>query len=185
MPPSRHSKKHAMIISDSNILSSFAAARSLPLLFDVVGKEIIHIPPAVHRELQEGLEHGLSYLSDITAAVDKGAIQVLAIAQQDREEMALLPTSFGHGEREAVALCLRLRATLLSNEKRVVNHCKRVAIPCLELKTLLKMLWREGITSKAKVKTVMYRMTQAEGLVFKRPSEILTDALDDLDPLRI
>jgi len=166
-------------------LSSFAAARSLPLLFDAVGEETIHIPPAVQQELQEGVAYGLSYLSCITFAVDKGDIQVLAVTKQDREQMALLPTSFGHGEREAVALCFRLRATLLSNEKRVVNHCKRVGIHCLKLKTLLKMLWREGIASKAKVKTMMHRMTQVEGLVFKRPSEILTDALDELDPLRI
>ena len=164
-----------MIISDSNILSSFAAARSLPLLFAVVGEDTIYISPAVYRELQEGLVRGLSYLSGILELIESKRIRLLAVTDQDWEQMALLPVSFGDGEREAVAMCIRVKATLLSNEKRVVNYCDRSGVVCLNLKTLLKMLWSDDIASKSKVKTMMKRMAKIEGFVFKNPQEVFAD----------
>lgn len=118
-----------MIISDANILSSFAAAKGLLLLFDILHEDVIYV----------------------------------------------LPPSFGLGEKEAVALCLREKASLLSNEKRVVNYCLRNDIPCLNLKALLRLLWKDGLMSKAKVKTMMVRMTKVEGIVFKTTEEIFAD----------
>jgi hypothetical protein len=64
---------------------------------------------------------------------------------------------------------------LLSNEKRVVNYCLRNDITCLSLKALLWLLWKDGLVSKAKVKTMMVQMTKAEGIVFKTTKEIFAD----------
>ena len=164
-----------MILSDSNILSSFAAARSLPLLFTLLVVDVIFIPPAVHSELQQGLDRGRRYLADVEDLLATGKLRVVELTQQDREMMEVLPGSFGPGEREAVALCLRLSARLLSNERRVVNYCSRRGVACLDLPALLRMLWRRGIVSKAKVRTMMRRMREIEGIVFAHPSEILDE----------
>jgi predicted nucleic acid-binding protein len=120
-----------VIISDTNILSSFAAAKGLLLLFDILHEDVIYIPPSVHRELLEGLTYGVSYLAEVIRLVERGKLKVLDITEQDRRQMASLPPSFGLGEKEAVALCLREKASLLSNEKRVVNYCLRNDITCL------------------------------------------------------
>ncbi|MGA9347583.1 MAG: hypothetical protein WBW48_02100 [Anaerolineae bacterium] len=91
-----------MIISDTDILSSFAAAKGLTLFFDILHEDVIYIPPSVHRELRND-------------------------------------------------------------------------IACLNLAALLRLLWKDGLVSKAKVKTMMMRMTKVEGIVFKTTKEIFAD----------
>ena len=145
------------------------------MLFDILHEDVIYIPPSVHRELLEGLTFGVSYLAEVIRLVEEGKLKVLEITAQDRQQMASLPSSFGLGEKEAVVLCLREKASLLSNEKRVVNYCLRNDITCLNLKALLRLLWKDGLVSKAKVKTMMVQMTKAEGIVFKTTEEIFAD----------
>jgi predicted nucleic acid-binding protein len=164
-----------VIISDTNILSSFAAAKGLPLLFDILHEDVIYISPSVHQELLEGLAYGVSYLAEVIRLVERGKLKVLEITEQDRRQVASLPPSFGPGEKEATVLCLREKASLLSNEKRVVNYCLRNDITCLNLKALLRLLWKDGLVSKAKVKTMMVQMTKVEGIVFKTTKEIFAD----------
>ena len=164
-----------MIVADSNILSSFAAAKGLHLLFKVLQEEVIYIPPGVHRELSAGLECGVSYLITVVDLVEGNQLCVLELTEQEQEQMATLPGSFGAGEREAIAICLRRGATLLCNEKRVVNYCLQHNIPCLNLKALLRFLWKGDVVSKAKVKTMIVQMNKVEGLVFKTTREIFAD----------
>ncbi len=164
-----------MIVSDTNILSSFAATRGLSLLFEVLREEVIYIPPSVHQELLKGLEYGVSYLAEVTHLLKTGKICVLELAEQDHQRIASLPRSFGSGEKEAIAICLRQKATLLCNERRVVNYCRHNNIICLNLKALLRLLWKDGVVSKAKVKTMMARMSKTEGIVFKTAKEIFTN----------
>lgn len=145
------------------------------MLFDILHEDVIYIPPSVHRELLDGLAHGVSYLAEAVRLVENGKLKVLEITEQDRQQMVSLPTSFGLGEKEGVVLCSREQAFLLSNEKRVVNYCLRNDITCLDLKALLRLLWKDGLVSQAKVKTIMVRMTKVEDIVFKTTKEIFAD----------
>lgn len=164
-----------MIVADSNILSSFAAAKGLPLLFKVLQEEVIYIPPSVHRELSAGLEYGVSYLIAVVDLIEGNQLRILELTEQEQEQTATLPGSFGAGEREAITTCLQRGATLLCSEKRVVNYCLQHNISCLNLKALLRLLWKKGVVSKAKVKTMIVRMNKVEGLVFKTTKEIFAD----------
>ena len=49
-----------LIISDTNILSSFAAADALSLLTELFSDYTLHIPPAVEKELEEEFNLGIS-----------------------------------------------------------------------------------------------------------------------------
>ena len=138
-----------MIIADSDILSSFAAAKGLPLLFKALQEEVIYIPPSVYRELLAGLEYGVSYLTSVIDLVEENQLRILELTKQEQEQMATLPGSFGVGEREAIAICLQRGATLLCNEKRVVDYCLQ--------------------------ETMIVKMSKAEGLVFKTTKEIFAD----------
>lgn len=164
-----------MIVADSSILSSFAAAKGLPLLFKALQEEVIYIPPSVYRELLAGLEYGVSYLTSVIDLVEENQLRILELTKQEQEQMATLPGSFGVGEREAIAICLQRGATLLCNEKRVVDYCLQEDVLCLNLKALLRLSWKKGVVSKARVKTMIVKMSKAEGLVFKTTKEIFAD----------
>ena len=156
-----------MILSDTSILSSFAAARALPLLLAALEEDTIFIPPAVEQELQTGLARGVTYLQDVLDLISMGQVQLLDLNESDLECMTSLPEALGPGEREAIALCLRHGATLLCNDRSVVRYCDAQGILCLDFPSLLRKLWTEGVATRAKVKTMIVRMEKAEDLVFK------------------
>ena len=165
-----------MFVADTSVLSSFAAARGLDLLLDVLGVEALFMPSAVQREVQVGLERGAEYLQAIVELVKAGRIRVLTFEPTDSECVASLPSGFGAGEREAVALCQRYNATVLCNDRLVRRYCSQHNIPCLDLARLLRLLWLKGLVTKAKVKTMIVRMEKAEHLVFKDLDRVFAPA---------
>jgi predicted nucleic acid-binding protein len=169
-----------MILSDTSILSSFAATRSLPLLLAVLEGDTIFIPPAVEQELRAGLTKGIPYLQDVLDLIPMKQVQLLDLNESDQECMTSLPEALGPGERQAIALCLRHGATLLCNDHRVVRYCDEQGILCLDLASLLRKLWTEGIATKAKVKTMIVRMERVENLVFKDRDRVFAPQKDVL-----
>jgi predicted nucleic acid-binding protein len=167
-----------MILSDTSILSSFAAAQALPLLLTASEGDTIFIPPAVEQELQAGLARGVTYLQDVLDLIPMGQVQLLDLNESDLERMTSLPQALGPGECEAIALCLRHEATLLCNDRRVVQYCDAQGIVCLDLASLLRKLWTEDIATRAKVKTLIVRMEKAENLVFKDHDRIFAPQRD-------
>ncbi len=159
-----------MIISDTNILGSFAAARAIPLLLKTLQVDIVYVPPGVYDELAAGQAAGVEHLGIIEDLVGAGSLRLIELTEKDRTRMASLPPSFKRGEREAVAIAMRTGATLLSNEKRVVNFCLRQGVQCLDLITLLRYVWQRGVATKARVRTLILRMEKVEGLVIKNAS---------------
>lgn len=167
-----------MILSDTSILSSFAAVQGLPLLLAALEEDAVFIPPAVEQELRAGLVRGVTYLQDILDLIPMGQVQLLDLDESDLECVTLLPEALGPGEREAIALCLRHGTTLLCNDRRVVRYCDAQGILCLDLASLLRKLWTEGFATKAKVKTMIMRMEKAEGLVFKDQDRVFAPQKD-------
>lgn len=115
-----------MILSDTSLLSSFAAARALPLLLVVLEEDAIFIPPAVEQELQAGLAKGVTYLQSVLDLIPRGQVQFL----------------------------------------------------CLNLASLLRKLWTEGIATRAKVKTMIVRMEKTESLVFRDRDRVFASQKD-------
>jgi len=76
-----------VIISDANILSSFAAARGLLLLLDILHEDVIYIPPSVHQEPLDGLTYGVSYF-----VCESWLFVPLAVLSHDGESLQSDPT---------------------------------------------------------------------------------------------
>jgi len=167
-----------MILSDTGILSSFAAARGLPLLLAALEGDTILIPPAVEQELRAGLARGVTYLQNVLDLIPMGQVQLLDLNESGLECMSSLPETLGPGEREAIALCLRHGATLLCSDRRVVRYCDAQGILCLDLASLLRKLWTEGVATRAKVKTMIVRMEKVESLVFKDQDRVFAPQKD-------
>ncbi len=155
-----------MIISDTNILASFAAAGALPQLRELLGESVISIPPAVEDELRAGIAHRANHLQRVISAIEQGHISVLSL---DKAALALtttLPDKLHAGEREAIVLARRHRANLLTNDRRAIRYCDEVGIPALDLKLLLRELWLERVITQAEVRGLIQKMVDVDKTVF-------------------
>lgn len=161
-----------MIVSDANILISFAVIQRLDLLLQALKTPHLVIPRAVQAELQIGLDRQYPFFETIGAWLTSGQIQVVDLTPEALLQATTLPPSFGAGEREALMLAQLAAGVLLTNEKRVVNYCHRQALVCLNLSQLLRLLWKDGLAAQAEVQAFMESMSAHEGLVFKNSGRI-------------
>ncbi len=161
-----------MFVADTSVLSSFAAARGLALILAALQTETIFIPLAVQQEIEAGLSHGVVHLQAVVDLTTKGVLRVLEVEPADQECLATLPTGFGIGERAAIALCQRYRATLLCNDRLVQCYCAQHDLPCLDLARLLRLLWLKELATQAKVKTMIVRMEKVEQLIFTETDRV-------------
>jgi predicted nucleic acid-binding protein len=165
-----------MIIADTSILSTFARIQRLDLLFIVAETKSLHLPPAVQRELRMGLQKGLHFLQPIIDGL-AAATQFHSVPLTAEEVLLLqtLPRALNLGEKEGIAICLkRTGAKLLTNDKRAHNFCKANHIPSLDLKLVLRQLWKAGHCTKDEVKSLMNEIEKSEpGMVIKGKEEIL------------
>ena len=163
-------------VSDTNILSSFLGVDHLDILLATLGIDHVLIPPQVLMELEAGVVQG--HLADDTLqhALAHSAIRTMAVEPIDQQRIGRMPAAFGRGEQEAVALAIRLAASLLSNDQRVVTYCREQRVLCLDLSTLLRLIWRSGTASQDEVRALMQRMEQHEGIVFRHAERIFAEA---------
>jgi predicted nucleic acid-binding protein len=109
-----------IIISDTNILSSFASADALNLLPKLFPHKTIHIPPAVIEELQTALDHGQTHVERVFNALSAGEIQRIELTGDERVLMTTLPSKLHDGEREGIVICQTRKSPFLSNDRRAV-----------------------------------------------------------------
>jgi predicted nucleic acid-binding protein len=153
-----------LVISDTNILSSFSAGESLHLLFRLFPNTTIHIPPAVHQELQTGLAYGQKHIDAVLQAIDTGKLQILPLSKNEQALAQNLPKKLNTGECEAIALSKNRKCRLLSNDKQAVRYCQQNNIQVLDLPLLLRLLWTRSIVSQTEIKMLLDKMKAAENL---------------------
>lgn len=93
-----------IVISDTNILSSFACANVLSALLQLFQKATIVIPFSVYTEIEQGQQQGRSYLNDVINLIQDQKIQLFTLSQKHQDIARLLPATFHAGERECMAL---------------------------------------------------------------------------------
>lgn len=153
-----------IVISDTNILSSLAAADSLHLLSSLFPPAQICIPPAVQDELRIGLNYGNTHLEPVLQAISEKKIKVLSLSSTEKHLSQGLPSKLNAGECEAIALSQNRKARLLSNDKKAVRYCKRQGIRVLDLLDILRLLWTSGLISRREVEELIDRMVKVENL---------------------
>jgi predicted nucleic acid-binding protein len=166
-----------LIISDTNILGSFAAGEALPLLFRLFSNTTIQIPPAVRQELQTGLTYGQTHLESILQAIDGRKLQILHLSENEQSWAHGLPKKLNAGEREAIALSKNRQGQLLSNDKQVVRYCRQNNIKIADLPLLLRLLWTRKIVSQDQVRTIIDKMKDVENLQMSQKTLAIIFAL--------
>jgi predicted nucleic acid-binding protein len=129
-----------VIVSDTNILSSLAAADALLLLSQIFPNDTIHIPPAVEQELQAALAFGKQHIDRIFVAIQIGAFHRIELTVTERLRMATLPSRLNAGEREGIVLCQARKLLFLCNDRRAIRYCEANAIEVAALTTILRLL---------------------------------------------
>ncbi len=153
-----------LVISDTNILGSFAAGEALHLLFRLFPNTSISFPPAVHQELQTGLIYGQTHLESILQALDDGKLQILPLSENEQSFAQGLPKQLNAGEREAITISKNRHGQLLSNDKQVVRYCRQNNIRVVDLPFLLRLLWKRKIVSQDEVRALIDKMKAVENL---------------------
>ena len=86
--------------------------------------------------------------------------------------MHSLPQTLDAGERESMALCKRLKAILVSNERRVMHHCNANRIDCINLAHILRALWKLNILTQTDVRQVITEIETKDNLKFRTTEPI-------------
>ena len=71
-----------------------------------------------------------------------------------------------------MAICKRLSAIFVSNERRVKHHCRENGIDCVNLAEILRTLWELGILPQADVRNVITEIRTKDNLEFRTTDSI-------------
>lgn len=165
-----------MIVTDTNILSTFARIQRLDILPLVVAENAFYLSPSVVKEIKAGLNKGLDFLRPIVDGLDSGAeFFVVELTIEEKNFVDTLPGSLNAGEKECITICAhRAGSKLLTNDKRAFNYCRENRIPALDLKLILRRLWQAGHYTKDEVRQLINEIEQSEpGMTIKGKDEIL------------
>ena len=161
-----------IVISDTNVLSSLAAAESLPSLFQLFPKAQMLIPPAVEQELHAGLQRKQSHLASIFQVIAAGQLLVQPLSEKESTLAQNLPPRLNAGECEAIALAQSHQSLFLCNDKRAIRYCRQNEIEVLDLATLLNLFWVKQIVSKKAVEAMLQKMAATEGLTLSQTQRL-------------
>jgi predicted nucleic acid-binding protein len=164
-----------MILSDTNILSTFAKIDQLSLLLRLFASDQIGVVPAVYEELQEGVSKGYVLLQAVVELVQQGHIALLVPSAQEVFEKDALPSSFDAGERETMAVARSRGFRILTNETHVKNWCKRTGIGYWDLPGVLRALWRTNLLTKEQVQGLIEQIEAKDRIVFKNREQIFQE----------
>ena len=155
-----------MVVSDTNILGSFAAADAVLHLFALLATDVITIPSVVEAEIQAGVARDVAHLQQLLDMVADGRLLVVTLDEPALALAATLPCKLNAGEREAIGLAAQQQAVLLTNDRRALSYCKTAQIATLDLKQLLRGLWVRTVISQGEVRTMIARMERVDRTVF-------------------
>ena len=165
-----------MIVVDTNLLSTFARIQRLELLFTVAETDSFYLAPAVINELKLGLKNNLSFLQPIIDGLANGTNYFpLHLTPDEKNLSDTLPASLNSGEKKSIAVCQkRSGSKLLTNDKQAHNYCMDNQIPSLDLKLVLRRLWKACHCTKDEVRLIIDEIEKREpGMIIKGKEEIL------------
>jgi predicted nucleic acid-binding protein len=156
-----------VVLTDTNILSTFAKISELPLLTRLFAAEGIGVVPAVYEELLNGVSKGYIALKAAIELIQRRQIDLVMPTAEETLEKGALPHSFDEGERETIVIAKSRSYKILTNERLVRNWCRRAEITYCDLPGILRALWRTNLLTKEQVRRLVTRIEEKDRLVFR------------------
>ncbi|MGH8069694.1 MAG: hypothetical protein ACRERE_31520 [Candidatus Entotheonellia bacterium] len=164
-----------MVLSDTNILSTFTKIGELPLLMRLFADDGIGVVPAVYEELHNGVSKGYVALKAALEAIQRRQIGLVMPTAAETLEKGALPRSFDEGERETIAVAKPRGYTILTNERLVKNWCKIAGITYWDLPGILRALWRTNLLPKEQVRRLITEIEEKDRIVLKDQRQIFEE----------
>ncbi len=160
-----------MILFDSNILFTFSKIEQMSLLTEIF-EEKIAISPEVENEIYQGATSGYEHCDRLTEFIQRRDIKILRPKEEEIELESSLPNSLGSGEKESLAIAKIRGLMFITNDKRAINYCKRNDVNYAHLNHILRLLWKDKILSKNKVKELIEDIERRDTLIITDKQEI-------------
>lgn len=161
-----HNLSSELILLDTNILSTFAKIDYMALLFETVRKKELGISTSVLHELEDARNIGLDFVDKIFQLINNNKILIFSMSDKETMWSMKLPSSFGKGERDSLAICKFRKGILFTNERKIINFCERESIDVLDLPSFLRYLWKSGMQSKKEVKKIIEIIEDKDNIKF-------------------
>ncbi len=164
-----------MILLDTNILSTFAAIYKLQLLEQIFSGKELAISVNVLKEIKIGREKGYMHLEKVLVYTLEKKIVLLETTNEEEKIASELPSVFGPGERDSIAIAKSRDYIFVTNEEKAIKYCLREGITCFWLNVLLRALWSENIMSKEEVKALISLIEQKDRIKIKDVNDIFEE----------
>jgi len=153
------------IIFDADIVSMFAKANSLDILFILLSDVKLSITPKIKDELLIPLEYGYSFPEDIFQKFD------IIIPDRDDyaeyERLKMLYSYLGKGELEALAIAKKKGYILAVNDKKAFEVALGEEMIPMNVHTILKALLKKRILKREEIYALINRLEESDNTVIK------------------
>lgn len=161
-----------IILLDTNIISTFSKIRKLELLYDVFNANVFYISPNVHNEIMMAKEKGYVFVTHIVDLLQKKKIISLALTSEEEIKASNIPLSFSKGERDSLIICKERNGIFVTNERKVINYCKKYGIIYFDLRDVLKALYIFMKFSRNEVSKLIKEIEEKDNIIIKYKKEI-------------
>ncbi len=153
------------VIFDTDIVSMFAKANSLDILFVLLSGSKLYVTPKIKDELSVPLEYDYSFPEDI---FKKFGLIIPDI--DDYLEYERLKASYpylGKGELEALAIAKKKGCILAVNDQKAFEVSLKEEITSINVHTILRALLKKKILTKEEVSTLINKLEESDNTVIK------------------
>ena len=161
-----------MILLDTNIISTFSKIGKFELLYDIFNKEILYISPNVFEELKKAKDKGYSFVDRIFYLILKKKLQIISLNQEEILKTINIPNSLAAGEKDSIILCKERNGIFITNEKKVINYCKKEKINYFDLIDILKAMYDLMDYSKEKIISLINKIERKDNIIIRNKEEI-------------
>lgn len=164
-----------MILLDTNIISTFSKIGKLELLYDVFHTDIFYISPNVYGEIMTAKDKGYVFVNHAIVLFQKNKLMSISLTSKEKEKADKLHSSFSKGERDSIAICKERNCVFVTNEKKVVNYCKKHGIIYFDLRDILKALHLFLNFSRNDINKLMKEIEEKDNIIIKDKEEIFNN----------
>lgn len=160
------------VICDTDILSVFAKAKKLELLPKAFPNEEFLISESVYDELIVSKEEGFDFPERIFEHCEITSLKENEIKQYKKKKKNSKYFPLSKADLRSLILAKEREIPLLSNDSHLLKMADEEDIIALDIYDIFKIIYREKILPKKKIKSILSKMEEKDNAIFKDKEEI-------------
>ena len=99
-------------------------------------------------------------------------MQIISLNQEEILKTINIPNSLAAGEKDSIILCKERNGIFITNEKKVINYCKKEKINYFDLIDILKAMYDLMDYSKEKIISLINKIERKDNIIIRNKEEI-------------